>query len=230
MAAVMTYDSLSSEIAGWFERESDAALVSNIPSIIADAESMLGRELKPLGFETAYSGTFIPGQPWFLKPALWRGTVSMTVLTGAPTYGASGPGLSGPPYTNAQSMLPRSVEYCRRMWPQPDTSDINFPPRYYADWEWGRWYVAPTPAVAFPFEVIVYARPVPLDAASQTNWLTENAPDILRSYCMARGAQYLKNLEASADWMASASRGNNGLTAEDARRIVDRSTSPEKSP
>ena len=230
MAEEMTFTSLSDEILGWFERAGDTFLAANIPAIISDAESNLGRELKPLGFETSYSGEMIPNQPWLLKPNRWRGTVSMTVLIGAPLQTPDGQVYDGPPYAHSQSLLPRSVEYCRRVWPKPDTANVQNPPLYYADWEWGRWYIAPTPVFAYPFEVIIYNRPLPLDESHQTNWLTENAPDLMRNACMARASRYLKNPDAASAWQADLDRAINGLGAEDARRIVDRASNPEKSP
>ena len=77
-AAVMTYDSLTTDITQYLERN-DAAVVNQIPSFIMLAEFEIAEQIKTLGQQQVVESTMTIGEPVIPKPARWRKTVSMNV-------------------------------------------------------------------------------------------------------------------------------------------------------
>ena len=225
-SAVMTFNSLAAEISGWLERETDSKLLENIPAIIADAESMLGRALKPLGFQTVYSSTVSKNNPVLSKPVRWRETVSLTLSVPQVITKETGITMSAPPYRNTKVLLPRALETVQRLLEANPVGDPFTLPLYYADLNWTHWTIAPVPAEAYPIQMVVWERPLPLSLQAQQNWLTINAPDLLRSACMARASLYIKNTATAEAWRGEYTRAFGDLTAEDKRRLADRAVNP----
>ena len=95
------------------------------------------------------------------------------------------------------TMLLRSYEFCRDFWPNPDQTGT---PRYYADYDFSNFLIVPTPALALPWELTYYERPVPLDDSNTTNWTTEYAQDLILYATLAETAPYLKDDARVAVW------------------------------
>lgn len=215
MTVVMTYNSLLDNLSNWAERESDTTMIATLPTMIAEAENMVAREFKVLGFQKSVSSAFIPNQSWLSKPVRWRETITLNFGTGTG-------------FQTRNQLLPRSYDYCRLYWPDPTVVDEDQPPKYYADWEFSQWLIVPTPAIAYPFELVYYERPTPLDADNQTNWITLYAPDLMLKACMLVLNGYLKNWDTAKYWQGEYDRVLSSLTGEDRRRIIDRSIDPRQ--
>ena len=80
VAAVMTYDSLVEDISSYLER-TDTATLEKIPQFIMLAEQVIAAELKFLGNLTVATSNMVTGEPVIDKPARWRKTVSMTIIS-----------------------------------------------------------------------------------------------------------------------------------------------------
>jgi hypothetical protein len=205
MSAQMTYTSLVASIEAYLDR-SDAELIANIPQFIKNAEVRVARELRILAFITAATDTFTPSQAIVAKPANWRETVSINVGTG------TGNNTRNP-------VLPRTYDYLRSYWPDPTVTGV---PKYYADYDLNHWLVAPTPTAAYPFEVVYYQLLQGLDAAHQTNVLTDYAPDMLLYACLLESAPYLKDDARIATWQARYDRCLQAEVLDDVRNLIDR--------
>lgn len=148
--------------------------------------------------------------------------------TSAPTLTISGGAGSGATATATIStsniarnqLFPRSYEYCRMYWPDPSQTGS---PRFYSDYGWANWLVVPTPSATVPIEVAFYQLAQPLDDSNQTNWLTENAPDVLLYATLLEATPFLKNDERIATWQAMYDRAAQAYSAEDKERKTDRS-------
>ena len=216
MSAVMTYDSLVEDMISYSERATDAAFTAQVPKFIALAELDLAANWRGLGNQKLVTDAFTIDQPIVAKPAMWRETIAWNFGTGTGN-------------ATRNYLLERSLEYCRIYWPDPTVSDSASPPLYYANYDWDHFLVAPTPAVAYPFELGYYERITPLDDANQTNWLTEHAPMFLLSACMLQAQLYLKwfgdRLQA---WQAMYANQAQSLGLEARNQTVDRSTVVDK--
>lgn len=198
---VLTYDSLTSTVLQYLERK-DAAVVEAIPTFISLAEFEVAQEIKTLGQLQVANATMTMGNPILQKPARWRKTVSMNVLVGG----------------KKQPVYLRKYEYLENYWPDNTQVDV---PLYYADTDWEHWYIAPTPASNYTFEVLYYERIAPLSSTNQTNWLTQNAPNAMLFGTLLQAMPFLKNDQRTI-FQQKYTEALQALKAEDVARVGDR--------
>ena len=201
-AVVMTYDSLVENIQSYLER-TDTATLEKIPTFIMLAEQVIAAEIKFLGNLTVVESTMVAGDPIINKPTRWHKTVSMNVTVG---------GVKQPVFL-------RKYEYLREYWPDETQTDI---PKFYCDYNYENWLVAPTPATNYNFEVLYYERVQPLDSTNQTNWFTIYAPQALLYGSLLQAMPFLKNDERIPMWQQQYTAIMNTLKTEDKLRIGDR--------
>ena len=201
-ASVMTYDSLVENIQSYLER-TDAATLDKIPLFIMLAEQVIASQIKFLGNLTVNTSTMTADQNVIDKPARWHKTVSMNITVAGERF----------PVFN------RRYEYLREYWPDSAATDV---PKFYCDYDYTHWMVAPTPAAAYNFEVLYYERVQPLDSSNQTNWFTTYAPQALLYGSLLQAMPFLKNDDRVPMWQAQYKLIMDILTAEDKLRIGDR--------
>jgi hypothetical protein len=202
VAAVMTYDSLVENIQSYLER-TDQATIDKIPLFIMLAEQVIASQIKFLGNLTVNQSAMVQGTNVIDKPARWHKTVSMNITVAGRRY----------------PVLLRKYEYLREYWPDPSEELI---PKFYCDYDYTRWMVAPTPNAAYNFEVLYYERIQPLDSSNQTNWFTIYAPQALLYGSLLQAMPFLKNDERIPMWQAQYDSIMQTLMAEDKLRVADR--------
>lgn len=198
---VMTYDSLTSTVLQYLER-SDTAVVNAIPTFISLAEFEIAQAIKTLGQLQIVESTMTASNAILQKPARWRKTVSMSVTVAG----------------KKQPVYLRKYEYLKNYWPDADQTDV---PLYYADTDWEHWYIAPTPDLAYAFEVLYYERIAPLSSTNQTNWLTQNAPNAMLFGTLLQAMQFLKN-DQRVIFQQKYTESLQSLKSEDVARVGDR--------
>ena len=201
-AAVMTYDSLVENIQSYLER-SDAATIEKIPLFIMLAEQTIASQIKFLGNLTVQTSTMTAGANVIDKPARWHKTVSMNITVAG----------------KRQPVLIRKYEYLREYWPDPTATDV---PKFYCDYDYTHWMVAPTPDLPYNFEVLYYERLQPLDSSNQTNWFTTYAPQALLYGSLLQSMTFLKNDERVPVWQGLYDQAMQILINEDRLRVADR--------
>lgn len=212
MATNMTFTTLKEDVQRYLERgssyASDPVVFEQIPRLINLAERRIARELKVQGFINVVNGTMAIGQSVYDKPDRWRDVVSINFGT-------------GPTLSKRTPLFARSYEYCRTYW--PDESETA-QPLFYSDYDYDHWLFAPTPDVAYPFEILYYELPPLLDDTTQTNWLTEYAPQLLLYGTLLEATPFLKNDERIPTWQNYYDRAAGMLNGEDLAKILDRAT------
>lgn len=198
---VLTYDSLTSTVLQYLERK-DAAVVNAIPTFISLAEFEIAQEIKTLGQLQVANAQMTASNPILQKPARWRKTVSMSVTVD---------GKKRPVYL-------RKYEYLKNYWPDADQTDV---PEYYADTDWDHWFIAPTPALDYEFEVLYYERIAPLSSTNQTNWITQNAPNAMLFGTLLQAMPFLKNDQRTI-FQQKYQEALQSLKTEDVARVGDR--------
>ncbi len=118
-----------------------------------------------------------------------------------------------------QPVFNRRYEYLREYWPDPALTEV---PKFYCDYDYTHWMVAPTPTLAYDFEVLYYERVQPLDSSNQTNWFTIYAPQALLYGSLLQAMPFLKNDDRVPMWQAQYKLIMDILMAEDKLRIADR--------
>jgi hypothetical protein len=201
-ASVMTYDSLVENIQSYLER-TDTATIDKIPLFIMLAEQTIASQIKFLGNLIVNTSTLVNSQPVIDKPARWHKTVSMNVTVNGVR----------------QPVLNRRYEYMREYWPNSTATDV---PKFYCDYDYTHWLVAPTPDSDYTFEVIYYERVQPLDSTNQVNWFTQYAPQALLYGSLLQAMPFLKNDSRIPIWQAQYQGIMQALMIEDKQRIADR--------
>jgi hypothetical protein len=203
MAYVMTFSSLQEDLRRYLERgftsESDPIVYDQLPRLINFAERRVARDLKVQGFIRAVQTPLTIGSAVLEKPDRWRDTVSM--------------------HTQGQPLYARSYEYLRSYWPDEAATGT---PEFYADYDYNHWLIAPTPVAASTLEIIYYEMPRLLDDDSQTNWLTDYAPNVLLYAALLEATPFLKNDERIGTWQAMYSAAAEALNGEDMKKVLDR--------
>jgi hypothetical protein len=202
MAVQMTYNSLYDDISSYLER-TDAATLAKIPTFIMLAEQVIAAEIKFLGNLTVNESTMVAGNPVITKPARWRKTVSMNITVDG----------------ERKPVFLRTYEFLRQYWPDEAQEGE---PKYYADYDYTHWLVAPTPALPYTFEVMYYEEVQPLDETNQTNWFTQYAPQAMLYGSLLQAMPFLKNDERMPMWQAQYDKIIAQLKTENVQRLGDR--------
>ena len=208
MATTVTYATLQQDVQRYLERgatyASDPVVYEQIPRLITLAERRISRELKIQGLINVVTTVLSQGVSVYDKPDRWRETVSINVNT------ASG----------RKFLFTRDYEYLRCYWPD---ESLTAEPEFYADYDYSHWLVAPTPDADYDAEVLYYELPPLLDDATQTNWLTEYAPEMLLYGTLLEATPFLKNDERIATWQGMYDRAASMINGEDLAKVLDRS-------
>lgn len=201
-APVMTYDSLIEDVIKYSERD-DASFVDQIPRLIMMAEQAIASEVKTLWELSPVNATTLVGLEGatVLKPARWRKTVSMSI--------------------NGQPLLHRSQDYVRQLQYESNAGL----PKYYSDYDYNHWALAPIPDAEYPIQITYYSRIQPLDQTNQENLITREAPQALLFGTLLQAQGYLKSLDKIAVWKQYYDQAMQALLKENASRNVDRNTS-----
>ncbi len=206
MTFALTYTNLITTVGDYLERDD---LVTKIPIFIMLAERKVSRVLKAQLAQLAVTDNLTENSPVVTKPARWVETISFSIQT-----------------TDGTVVLKeRSRETIQSMYPVlTDTAA----PKYYAEWQEGYYYVGPTPDSAYAFELMMYQQPPSLGDTQQTNYLTENAPDLLLYSTLLEAEGYLKNDERLPVWKAARDEIIGTYTDLDMRRQSDRQQNRKK--
>lgn len=211
MAFVLTYSTLINQIQNYAEC-TDAEFINTLDTFITLAQDRITKDAKTLGAELYVQSSFTPNVSVLQKPALWRNTITFNVGNGIDN--------------NTRNQLElRSYEFCRE-YNRNDT--VTGLPIYFCDYGYNNWLVTPTPDQAYPFEIAYLQEFAPLDITHQTNWLTQNAPQVLLYACMLEAMFYQKDQEQSAMWEDRYTKALGTLVVEDKNRITDRYSQRDK--
>lgn len=121
-------------------------------------------------------------------------------------------------------ILLRSFEYARSFWPNQSFTN---PPKFYADYGYYNWLISPTPDQAYPFVLGYLETPQVIDAAYQSNYLTEFMPEVLLKAVLLEAMLDLKNDERIPVVEAEYVKAISSWNAKDKLRKVDRYVSRE---
>jgi len=199
----MTYDNLITDVITYMERN-DAGFIAQIPSLIGLAESAIAAELKTLLQLTVVETTLATNQVILNKPARWRKTVSLKV-NGAP-------------------IVMRSQDYVA-LYQSESTSGV---PKFYAEYDYNNWAIAPAPAADSSIEIIYYSEIQPLDTTNQQNLFTRECPQAMLFGTLLQAQGYLKALDKLPIWKSYYTDSISALKKEDNSRRIDRNTTVQE--
>ena len=194
MAVLQTYTTLKAEIARYLKR-SPTELDTDLDYWIAQAELRISREVRPRGYQRYATSTFTQSDRLIEIPNNLIGVISFFVINNS----------------NVRTpVFRREYSWLNDYW--PDTNEEGVP-QYYANIDGVRFAVAPTPEDDYQYELSYYERLQPLDAGNQTNWLTENAYDLLLFAALLETPPFLRDDERTQTWQTYYDRAAASLTA-----------------
>lgn len=199
----MTYNTLFASIQSYMIR-SDASTNAQIPQFIANAEQRICTEDENLGLKQFVTGAFIVGTCTYPKPARWRRNVTFNYGTGAGN-------------TTVNTLLEAQYEFLRNYWPDPTQTGT---PKYFSDYDYQHFLIAPTPNQTYPFEYGYIELPNPITEGNQTNWITDYAPQIFLYACLLEAVPFLQNDERIPVWDKMYKEGMELLKQQNRRRLI----------
>lgn len=211
MTQAMTWTTLKQDVQRYLERgdseATDPDVYDQIPRLINLAERRIATELKVQGFINVVVTTMTVGQSVYPKPDRWKDTVSMNIGVGDGAQAVR------------NSLLTRSYEYLRSYWPNESETDT---PIFYADYDVNNWLILPTPDAEYPLEVLYYQTLPLLSESVQTNWLTDDIPQLLLYGTLLEATPFLKNDSRIPTWQNMYDRAAASINGEDLGKILDR--------
>lgn len=187
--ALNTATDLSNGLQSWLE-DDDAEFTGEIDDIIDLGEKRLLRDLDLAIFrrtdssEVTIASTAVVNKPTIAAPDLLISAKSI-YLTGA--------GLG----TDARFLVTRSHEYLHDY----NAGGTDGVPRFYGEVDETTWILGPKPDDVYTVNVIYLSRPARLEAGvNETNWLSDNAYDILFKAALAEAEKFLKSDERAPLW------------------------------
>lgn len=216
MATDLTFNTLQEDVRRYIERGfnvlTDPTVYDQIPRLINLAERIIAKEMKVEGQKVPMTFNMAAGTSVYAKPDRWRLTASMFIGMNAAGNGTGN--VRTPLFT-------RAYEYIRNYWPDATEQGV---PIFYGDYNDQNWLIGPTPNLAYQAEVTIYQLPPLLDGATQQNWLTIYAPQVILFGTLLQCAPFLKNDERIPTWQAMYDRALASFVTEDIQKISDNST------
>lgn len=176
--AYNTFTDLSAAIADWLNRTD---LTSVIPDFISLAEDRLGEDLQLSEWETTTTDTTVSGTSTIARPAGSLGIRSIKLNTD--------------PITSLDYLSPEQMDlrYVGSENGQPKAFTIA-----------GNLIrLAPTPDAAYTVEYTYYAKPTALSVSNETNWYTDNAPNLLLYASLLEAEPYLEADQRIPIWLTA---------------------------
>ncbi len=189
----LTYTSLVTSLANMLViPPTDANYLQVLPNVIDDAEQRMYRELDLLTtIVRDTSGTLTPDSRNFTFPQHMVVSEDINIFTPAGAITVA---------SRRQQLIPVTREWMDAVYPDEQSGCCGTTvPRYYAMITDQQIIVGPSPAEAYPVEVIGTIRPTPLSAANPTTYLTLYLPDLFLTECLVFGYGYLKDFGAQTD-------------------------------
>ena len=184
--ALNTYNDLLAGLQAWLE-DDDAEFQGSIPDVIDLAEKRLLRDLDLALFRRVDStATMSIGVASVTKP---------TIAAPDLFIASKGIWLTGGALTRPAFLQNRGGEYVRDF-----NGGSNAVPRFWAEEDETTWLFGPTPDATYTVNVRYLSRPDRLATGNQTNWLSDNAYDILFKSALAEAEKFLKSDERAPIW------------------------------
>jgi hypothetical protein len=215
VATTQTFTTLQTDVRRYLERgtaTTDTVFAAELPRMINNSERRIATELKIQGFINVVTSNMVTGESVIAKPDRWRETVSVNFGTGTG-------------YNTRKPLFTRSYDYLRSYWPDPTQTAE---PVLIADYNYANFLVAPTPDDDYPFELVYYTLLPLLDDENQTNWLTENFPELLLYAVLLECSMFLKDDKRINVWSTAYDRAAAMINGEDLAKILDRQSIRDK--
>ena len=175
-----TFTELQTQIRDYTEATSDVLTDVIVNDFIEHAEDRIFRELDLDIFRSYQTASLTVGNPFVAVPGI---NITQDAFTRSVQIYTDG----GTP--TREYLIQKDVTFMNEYWPNRDSTGK---PKYYANWDQDRLYLAPTPNSAYKIELALNKQPTGLSATTTTTWLSTNAPKVLLYACLVEAYRFLK--------------------------------------
>ena len=174
-----TFSELQTQIRDYTETTSNVLTDIIVNDFIEHAEDRIFREIDLDEFRSYQVASLTIGNPFVAVPGANIGQTAFA--RSVQIYTAASP--------VREYLQQKDVTFMNEYWPNRDTTGK---PKYYANWDQDRLYVAPTPNSAYNIELALNKQPTGLSSTNTTTWLSINAPKVLLYAALSEAFRFLK--------------------------------------
>jgi hypothetical protein len=175
-----TFTELQTQIRDYTEATSDVLTDIIVNDFIEHAEDRIFRECDLDVFRSYQTASLTVGNPFVAVPGI---NITQDAFTRSVQIYTDG----GTP--TREYLIQKDVTFMNEYWPNRDSTGK---PKYYANWDQDRLYLAPTPNSAYKIELALNKQPTGLSSTTSTTWLSTNAPKVLLYACLVEAFRFLK--------------------------------------
>lgn len=167
-----TYTTLKQAIQDYVE-STESTFVSNIDTIIKQAEDRILKSIQLPDFRINKTGTVTSGNQYLTMPTDFLAPYSLAVDNSGYEY-----------------LLFKDVNFIREAYPSSSSSGV---PKYYGIFDDTTFIIGPTPSSDFTVELHYFYKPTSIvDSDDGTSWLGTNAESVLLYGCLIEAYTFLK--------------------------------------
>lgn len=169
----MTYDELVTSIRNYTEVDANVFTSSVVNTFITMAENQILREIDLDVFKLEVAGNLTSSNKFLTAPTdILAHRYMMITVDGDQIF-----------------LDFRDTSFMKEYWADGTATGV---PKYYSVWDQNTFYLAPTPAQAYPVELGYIYRPQQLSSTNPTTWISTNAPEALLYACLIQAYSYTK--------------------------------------
>jgi len=184
MAYKTTATDLTANLQAWLEDDS-SEFAASIPQIINLGELRLLKDLDLTIFDSATTASTAVSNDILSKPAAYTSDFQLGVRW---MYIS----VSG----ETKWLELRSIDFVRDY-----LNGVDGLPKYFAEDGESQWRLAPSPDAIYTVNINFRSRPSPLVVTTnESNWLSDNAADILQYACLAEAEKFVKSDDRIPIW------------------------------
>ena len=170
------FSDLVDNVRNYTETDSTVLTDAIIQQFIDSTEDKVRRKVDLNYYRRYDTATLTVNNPFLPLPADWEATRYLQLIDGS---------------NNRTFLIQKDISFINEFAPDR-TSSAAGTPKYYADYDQDTHMLAPTPNAALTVELAYTYKPPVLSSTTTSNWVSQNAPNVLLYGCVLEALGYLK--------------------------------------
>ena len=170
------FSDLVDNVRNYTETDSSVLTDAIIQQFIDSTEDKVRRKVDLNYYRRYDTATLTVNNPFLPLPADWEATRYLQLIDGS---------------NNRTFLIQKDISFINEFAPDR-TSSAAGTPKYYADYDQDTHMLAPTPNAALTVELAYTYKPPVLSSTTTSNWMSQNAPNVLLYGCVLEALGYLK--------------------------------------
>jgi len=170
------FSDLVDNVRNYTETDSTVLTDAIIQQFIDSTEDKVRRKVDLNYYRRYDTATLTVNNPFLPLPADWEATRYLQLIDAN---------------DNRTFLIQKDISFINEFAPDR-TSSAAGTPKYYADYDQDTHMLAPTPNAALTVELAYTYKPPVLSSTTTSNWMSQNAPNVLLYGCVLEALGYLK--------------------------------------